>query len=139
MSRTVNWKNRSAFTEQGASSLDELYPEEGGEAVGEYKLAVVENAKAVFFSGRVQLGITSLIGDTQIYDQIHEIYRCGGIIAGASAGASAMIETMLARGPNASFFRIGELCMAPGLGLLPDVIINQQVAERGRSTRGSLR
>nr|WP_235694388.1 hypothetical protein [Brucella intermedia] len=53
-------------------------------------------------------------------------------MAGTSAGASAMSETMLVRGTNASSFRISELSMTPGLGLLPNVIIDQHFAEQGR-------
>jgi len=128
-------KYRSVFTELGVSSVDELYLDERGEAVDENKIAVLNHTKAVFFSGGDQLRITSLIGDTPIYDLVHEIYQSGGIIAGTSAGASAMSETMLVRGTNASSFRIGELSMAPGLGLLPNVIIDQHFAERGRIGR----
>ncbi|MCO5963685.1 hypothetical protein [Sinorhizobium meliloti] len=51
----------------------------------------------------------------------------GGVIAGTSAGASVMNETMLVRGPKAAPFRMGDLCMAPGLGLLPNVIIDQHL------------
>ena len=46
-----------------------------------------------------------------------------------------MSETMLVRGSNASSFRIGDLSMAPGLGLLPNFIIDQHFAERGRIGR----
>ena len=46
-----------------------------------------------------------------------------------------MSETMLVAGPGRETYRIGELHMAPGLGLLPDVIIDQHFAERGRHGR----
>lgn len=128
-------KYRTAFSDLGVTKVDELYIEERGEAASEEKLAGLRDVEAVFFSGGDQLRITSLIGDTPIYDQVHEIFRSGGVIAGTSAGASAMSETMLVRGSNASSFRIGDLSMAPGLGLLPNVIIDQHFAERGRIGR----
>ena len=56
-------------------------------------------------------------------------------IAGTSAGASVMSETMLVKGPSAESYRIGELHMAPGLGLMRHVIIDQHFAERGRYGR----
>ena len=59
----------------------------------------------------------------------------GGVVAGTSAGASAQSETMLVRGSGAESHRIGDLHMAPGLGLIPDVIIDQHFAERGRIGR----
>ena len=43
-----------------------------------------------------------------------------------------MSETLLVRGPSATSFRIG---VAPGLGLLPNVIIDQHFAQRGRIDR----
>jgi cyanophycinase len=42
---------------------------------------------------------------------------------------------MLVRGKSARSFRIGDLHIAPGLGLLPNVIIDQHFAERGRIGR----
>jgi cyanophycinase len=109
--------------------------DERDQATMEEKLIDLREVNAVFFSGGDQLRITSLIGDTPIYQLVHEIFDKGGVIAGTSAGASAMSETMLVRGTNASSFWIGDLSMATGLGLLPNVIIDQHFAERGRIGR----
>jgi cyanophycinase len=57
------------------------------------------------------------------------------VLAGTSAGASAMSDTMLVRGASAESHRLGDLHMAPGLGLVRDVIIDQHFAERGRIGR----
>jgi cyanophycinase len=128
-------KYQASFAELGVSEVTELYIEERDQAVIEEKLAGLRQVSAVFFSGGDQLRITSLIGDTPIEEHIHDIFANGGVIAGTSAGASAMSETMLVRGSNASSFRIGDVSMAPGLGLLPNVIIDQHFAERGRIGR----
>jgi cyanophycinase len=42
---------------------------------------------------------------------------------------------MLIRGPSAESHRIGDIHLAPGLGLVRDVIIDQHFAERGRIGR----
>ncbi|MBY3038787.1 cyanophycinase [Rhizobium laguerreae] len=128
-------KYQSSFGELGVSKVTELYIEERDQATSEEKLATLRDVSAVFFSGGDQLRITSLIGDTPIYEHVHQIFANGGVIAGTSAGASVMSDTMLVRGSNASSFRIGDLSMAPGLGLLPNVIIDQHFAERGRIGR----
>lgn len=78
---------------------------------------------------------SSQIGDTPIFDRVHEIYSSGGIIAGTSAGASVIGEAMLVKGKSDSSFRLGDLHMAPGLGLVPNVIIDQHFAQRGRIGR----
>ncbi|MBY5606405.1 cyanophycinase [Rhizobium leguminosarum] len=128
-------KYQRSFGDLGIPHVTELYIEEREQATSEDKLAGLRDVGAVFFSGGDQLRITSLIGDTPIYEHVHEIFANGGVIAGTSAGASAMSDTMLVRGSNASSFRIGDLSMAPGLGLLPNVIIDQHFAERGRIGR----
>ena len=99
-------------------------------------LEVLEDASAVFFTGGDQLRITSQIADTPVFHRIDEIYRGGGIIAGTSAGAAAVCSTMLARGRARISPRLGDsVKMAPGLGFLSDVIIDQHFAERGRMGR----
>jgi cyanophycinase len=46
-----------------------------------------------------------------------------------------MSETMLVKGTSGESYKIGDLNMAPGLGLVRDVIIDQHFAERGRFGR----
>jgi cyanophycinase len=128
-------KYQASFAKLGIEDVTELYVEDRNEANQAEKLKQLDGVEAVFFSGGDQLRITSQIGDTPIDDRVHEIYESGGVIAGTSAGASAMSETMLVKGQNAASSRLGDLRMAPGLGLLPDVIIDQHFAERGRIGR----
>ncbi len=66
---------------------------------------------------------------------MHDLHKRGGLIAGTSAGASAQGETMLVTGSGQESYRIGDLHLAPGLGLIPGVIIDQHFAERGRIGR----
>jgi cyanophycinase len=128
-------KYQASFAELGVDNVTELYVQDRTEARSEEIIKALEGVQAVFFSGGDQLRITSQIGGTPISDRVLEIYRNGGVIAGTSAGASMMSETMLVKGPNAASFRIGDVRMAPGLGLLPNVIIDQHFAERGRIGR----
>jgi cyanophycinase len=124
-----------AFADLGVDELVELYVEERSETGKAATLDLLDDAQAVFFSGGDQLRITSQIGDTGIEARVRDIYRQGGLIAGTSAGASVMSETMLVKGTSAESHRIGDLHMAPGLGLIRDVIIDQHFAERGRFGR----
>ena len=126
---------QAAFKDLGVGEVTELYIADRQEASRPEKLAQLDGAKAVFFSGGDQLRITSQIADTPLSERLYEIRRKGGLIAGTSAGASAMSETMLVRGRNAVSYRVGFVHTAPGLGLLPNVIIDQHFAERGRIGR----
>jgi cyanophycinase len=99
-------------------------------------LRVLRDATAVFLTGGDQLRITSMIGDTPVFSRLVEIFAGGGMIAGTSAGASVMSETMLIGGGSNGSHRIGsDLQLAPGLGLAHDMVIDQHFAERGRIGR----
>jgi cyanophycinase len=126
---------QKAFEGLGVGELRELYVNERHETQDPAKLALFEGASAVFFTGGDQLRISSQIGDTPIEARVREIFRRGGLVAGTSAGASMMSETMLVRGSSQESYRIGDLHMAPGLGLVRDMIIDQHFAERGRIGR----
>ncbi len=124
-----------AFADLGLTDLVELYVNERADTATEATLKLLDGAAGVFFSGGDQLRISSTLGDTPVYRRVREILETGGVIAGTSAGAAAMSDTMLVKGSSAESHRIGDLHMAPGLGLIRDVIIDQHFAERGRIGR----
>jgi cyanophycinase len=99
-------------------------------------MRILEGATGVFFTGGDQLKITSQIGDTPLYSRIVEIFESGGVIAGTSAGASVMSETMMVQGGQDESYKIkSALLMAPGFGLARDMLIDQHFAQRGRMAR----
>jgi len=124
-----------AFEDLGVKELRELYIDERAQASDPDKLALFDEASGVFFTGGDQLRISSQVGDTPVENRVRELLRRGGVVAGTSAGASMMSETMLVRGSSSESYRIGDLHMAPGLGLVRDMIIDQHFAERGRIGR----
>src|SRR3954463_6064898 len=120
----------------GMRHIHHLQVESREEALNESKLRILRDTDAVFFTGGDQLKITSQIGDTPIFSRLHEIYNSGGLIAGTSAGASVMTETMMVAGNGDQSHRIGSMLrLAPGFGLLPGVIVDHHFAERGRIGR----
>ncbi|WP_426955564.1 cyanophycinase [Muricoccus radiodurans] len=124
-----------AFGALGITDLVELYIQERSETHDEAKLRLFDGAAGVFFSGGDQLRISSQLGDTPVERRVREIHESGGVIAGTSAGASAMSDTMLVKGSSQETHRIGDLHLAAGLGFVRDVIIDQHFAERGRIGR----
>lgn len=131
------WRDyRKVFTELGVKKIGHLDLNSREEGLSFEKLQILEGATVVFFTGGDQLRITTQLGDTPMYQAIQEIYRHGGTIAGTSAGASAMSETMLVSGAGDESHRVGSaLRMAPGLGLIYGVVVDQHFAERGRTGR----
>lgn len=126
---------QDAFGALGVSDLIELYVEEREQSLSRSLLDRLEGAAGVFFTGGDQLRITSQIGDTPLERSLRSRFEAGLLIAGTSAGASVMSETMLVKGSGSESHRIGDLHMSPGLGLLSDVIVDQHFAERGRFGR----
>ena len=126
---------RDALADLHRGELTELYVERRDQADDPDKLAMLDDAAGIFFSGGDQLRLTSQIGRTGIEARARALFARGGVIAGTSAGASAMSDTMLVRGTSKETHRIGDLHMAPGLALLSGVIIDQHFAERGRFGR----
>ncbi|QDZ06790.1 cyanophycinase [Sphingomonas panacisoli] len=126
---------QKAFAALGVTDLVELYVNDRDETRSPKNLDLLRDAAGIFFTGGDQLRISSQIGDTPIEEMVRAIHDSGGVVAGTSAGASVMSETMLVRGSSAESHRIGDLHMAPGLGLIRDVIIDQHFAERGRIGR----
>jgi cyanophycinase len=95
----------------------------------------VRQSKCVFFTGGDQLRITSILGGTRVGEELRSLYRSGGIVMGTSAGASAMTSTMVVQGNDNQPARKCTLKMAPGLGLLSGVIVDQHFDQRGRFGR----
>ena len=124
------------FRGLGVRHVHKLEIEKREEAKTPQKRKILDDATAVFFTGGDQLKITSQIGDTPIYERLHEIHRAGGMIAGTSAGASVVCETMMVGGDGNDSHRLGiGLRMAPGLGFFKGAIVDQHFAERGRMGR----
>lgn len=126
---------QKVFNALGINDVAELYAEERSDNTNARALDLLGNAAGIFFTGGDQLRISSQIGDTPVEKRILELHAKGAVIAGTSAGASVMSETMVVKGAGGESYRIGELRMAPGLGLLKDAIIDQHFAERGRFGR----
>jgi cyanophycinase len=127
---------REIFKELGVRRLEHLDVQVREQAKGKDRVDALKGAKVVFFTGGDQLKITSQLGDSPVYQTLEEIYANGGTIAGTSAGASVMSETMLIGGDGDKSHQLGKLLgMAPGFGLIQDVVIDQHFAERGRLGR----
>ena len=98
-------------------------------------IKLVEECDLLFFTGGDQLRITSILGGTDIIDTIKELTNKGKVIAGTSAGASVMSDTMIVKGKDDESPRKCTLSMSPGLALVKSIIIDQHFAQRGRIGR----
>ncbi|HHY81137.1 MAG TPA: cyanophycinase [Clostridiales bacterium] len=131
----VGKEYKHLFNKLGVSNIDALHIETREEANDPERLQRMENASCVFFTGGDQLKITSLIGGTKTDKFLKDAFIEGLVIAGTSAGASVMSETMITSGIDDEAPKRCTVKMAPGLGLINGVVIDQHFAQRGRIGR----
>ena len=124
---------RKIFQELGIKNIKILTIRNRRDAVDINNVNLIENTALMFFTD--QLRITSLIGGTPLYSKIQKLYEGGCTFVGTSAGASVMSDTMIITGPDEESPKKCTLKMAPGLGLIKGVIIDQHFAQRGRIGR----
>lgn len=86
----------------------------------------IRRSSGIFITGGDQVRLMEFLRATDCVTLIRETVRSGAVYAGTSAGASAASMLMIA-GDNGEY--------AAGLGLLPDVIIDQHFGERARLPR----
>jgi cyanophycinase len=112
--------------------LDTQTPEDANNP--EY-LEAIEQASGIFFTGGDQARIISCLKDTKLDAAMHKRYSEGIIIGGTSAGAAMMPDMMIIEGDSETNPRVDVVAMGPGMGFLPDVVIDQHFAQRGRLGR----
>lgn len=105
------------------------------QAMDEGLADIIRSASGVFFTGGDQLRITSLLGGSVVGLALKEAYHDGVVVAGTSAGASAISEIMIVGGTDDHEPTKAVVQLAAGLGLLPNVVIDQHFAQRGRIGR----
>lgn len=126
---------KEVFTKLGIKNIAKLDISTRDDAFNKENIKLINTANLLFFTGGDQLRITSMIGGTPIYNAIKELCDNGGLIAGTSAGASVMSDTMIVQGEDDESPHKCTLKMSPGLGLVNNIIIDQHFAQRGRIGR----
>lgn len=127
---------KDAFEKLGCTDVGHMRIRNREEASNPEYLARLENCRCIMFSGGNQLRLSSIFGGTHFLDILKQKYEQGNfLIAGTSAGAMAMSNTMIYEG-NASLANLkGEVKITTGLGLLQNVIIDTHFDKRGRFNR----
>ena len=123
------------FSALGAGEVVPLRPESRVEADDPGLAAELDGVDAVFMTGGNQLKLTAVVGGTRFGEAVRAAYERGALVGGTSAGASAVSEHMIAFGDEHDTPRQGVTASAAGLGLLPDVIVDQHFAQRNRYGR----
>lgn len=95
----------------------------------------IERADGIFFTGGDQLRLTSILGGSLVDAAIRRAFVGGSVLAGTSAGASVMSDTMIIGGDSSDTPTKDSLSMAHGMSLLERTVVDQHFAQRGRINR----
>ncbi|HKR66134.1 MAG TPA: cyanophycinase [Thermoanaerobaculia bacterium] len=129
-------KYAGLFKKLGVAEVWETHIAERPDAQNEELLERTRNATGVFFTGGDQLRLTSLVAGTHFGDAVLDgLAHHGLIVAGTSAGATAMSTTMVIAGSSEGTVRRADIELAPGLGYWRDVAVDTHFSQRGRISR----
>lgn len=97
----------------------------------------IRKCQGVMISGGNQLRLSSIFGGTEFLEILTHRYfnEESFLIAGTSAGAMAMSNTMIYHGSSSEALLKGEVKITTGLAFIKDVIIDSHFVTRGRFGR----
>jgi cyanophycinase len=126
-----------AFGKIGCANVGLIDIRRREDALNEAFIDRIKAADGIMFSGGDQLRLTSIFGGTEIYNILHDRYMNEErfVIAGTSAGAMAMSNTMIYQGKSELAHLKGEVKITTGLALMANVIIDSHFDKRGRFNR----
>ena len=124
------------FQDMGAKETKVLDVRDRSEGNNSVYLDFVENCTGVFLTGGDQLRLCGLLADTKLMNRIVERAQKAEIsLAGTSAGAAVMGHHMISGGSSAESPNHSLVDMATGLGIIPEVLVDQHFYNRNRLAR----
>lgn len=127
---------RNIFHHLGLKNIAVADIKDRQEAHDEKNLELGKNADGIFFTGGDQLRLTSILGGTDFLNIVKERYiKEKIVVAGTSAGATAMSTPMIYEGKSVGGFLKGDVHVATGLEFLKDFAIDTHFIARGRLSR----
>jgi cyanophycinase len=123
------------FKEIGVANVQCVHVQTRQQANSAETVNLLEGATGIFLTGGDQVKLVSLLGGTQLARKITACYQSGTTVAGTSAGASAMSQHMIAFGRSGSTPAQRSVQLAPGLGLIDSITIDQHFRQRDRLGR----
>lgn len=106
------------------------------EAMNEETMELLRGAAGIFITGGDQYALTQVLDRSRAEEAIMDAYGKGAVVAGTSAGATAMGRPMLVAGGGTGELRMGMVQMSNGLGWAgDDLIIDTHFGSRGRFPR----
>ena len=126
----------NAFGKIGCTNVGVMHIRNRQEVNEEEYLKRIEKCDAVMMTGGNQLRLSATFGGTTFLRAILNRYENENfVVAGTSAGAMAMSNTMIYEGNAIRAHLKGEVKITTGLGFIDDVLIDSHFEKRGRFGR----
>ncbi len=97
--------------------------------------AVLERATLIWMPGGDQNRFMKAIEGTGLDDVIRARHAAGATVGGTSAGAAVLAAEMFTGDADLKSLKAGTTVTAKGLGLLPDILVDQHFLTRQRDNR----
>ena len=125
-----------AFNRLGCSNVGVIHVKNREDAQKSEYLERILKADGVMMTGGNQMRLTMIYGGTKFLEILHDRYMNEAfVIAGTSAGAMAMSNTMIYEGASHEALLKGKVKITTGLAFMKDVIIDSHFVKRGRFGR----
>ena len=127
----------NAFGKIGCTNIGVMHIRTRQDAMSNEYIERIRHCDGVMFSGGNQLRLSATDGGTEFLSLLKKRYKEeeGFVVAGTSAGAMAMSNTMIYEGNAARAHLKGEVKITTGLGFLDNVIVDSHFEKRGRFGR----
>lgn len=124
------------FEEMGAKAIEVIDIRDREHGSDQVWQAFIEDCTGVFMTGGDQLRLCDLLADTPIMNCVRLRAQSGEVtLAGTSAGAAVMGYHMIAGGGSGESPNQSLVDMTIGLGIIPEVIVDQHFHNRNRMAR----
>jgi cyanophycinase len=132
----IGERYRSIFTEMGAKEIEVLDISDRQQCEDPLFQKYVADCTGVFLTGGDQLRLCGLLADTPLMETVRQRAQRGEVtLAGTSAGAAVMGHHMIAGGSSGECPNRSLVDMTIGLGIIPEVIVDQHFHNRNRMAR----
>ncbi len=127
----------NAFGKIGCTNIGIMPIRNRADAMDDIYIDRIKACNAVMFSGGNQLRLSATFGGTELLQIALDRYseEENFVVAGTSAGAMAMSNTMIYEGNATKAHLKGEVKITTGLGFMDDVIFDSHFEKRGRFGR----
>ncbi len=123
------------FKTLGAAEIEIFNVKERYQANDKEVIKRLEGVDLIFLTGGDQLRLTTIIGGSKLLNAIQSQLENGVHIAGTSAGAAALSDTMIYDGKSEEGLFKGRVYTTKGFGFVENIVFDTHFMDRGRLGR----